>query len=356
MQAMTTPTLPSTSATHERWISRRHVVHWLTGFRSYFPRKAHLAERAAARLGGCDSAAELYSLLEPRSAPDEASERDDMLYARRRMVLFRQDRLILITEFGILPDAADIFLTACPVGCGQCVFKTTNFDPFDPRLSYYGDDQLPSERMPLIIEQQYEDALGQQLMTVDSTQRLGDYLHPSMLVSLFQFLRWDVTFDTDSQDNLGAVPATHIGWASDTELGSIDLFSLRFTAPPVWSRDEVFWSVLRMLRSTCDLRSKPVVLLNNRPMQLMRGGHTYTSFGWLVIESRVMPLLVNQQGHSLSSLLIELVTFNPMSSVVLEDEANGALSVFWSLLRATTDLDLPPSPSFRCLPDGWMVP
>lgn len=300
--------------------------------------------------------AQLHSLLEPKAAPDEGIERGDMLYARRRMVLFREDRLVLINEFGILPDAADVFLTACPVGCGQCVYKTSHFDPFDPKLTYYGDDQLPSDRVPLIIEHQYQEALGQQLAMVDSTQRLGEYLPPSMLINLFEFLQWDVTFDIDGQDNLGAVPATHIGWANDNELGSIDVFCLRFTAPPVWARDEVFWSVLRMLRRTCDLHDKPVVLLSNQPMQLVRGGNTFTSVGWLVIESKVMPLLVNQHGHSLSTLLIELATFDPASSRMLADGNNTALSVFWSLLQATSEASLPSAPSFRSLPDGWMVP
>ncbi|NVL48708.1 hypothetical protein F2S72_01705 [Pseudomonas syringae pv. actinidiae] len=279
-----------------------------------------------------------------------------MLYAKRRMVLFKEDRLILVREFGILPDAADLFLTACPVGCGQCAFNTTQPEPFDSKLSYYLDDQRPSDQLPAIVEQHHQEAVGQLLSEVDSTNRLGAYLHPLMLTDLFLFLRWDVTFDKEGRDNLGPAPVTRVGWAADSELGRIEIFSMRFTAPPVWVRDEVFWSVLMDLRRTRNLGDKPAVLLNNRPMQLVRDGYTYTSIGWLVIESKVMPLLVSHHGYSLSTLLIELVTFHPVGSSTLEDANNVALSVFWGLLRSTSNPPLPESPTFRSLPNGWMVP
>lgn len=356
MQVMNIPPLPSPNTNHHRWSSRRHLAHWLAAFRRFFPRKAHLAEQAAARLAGCDVAADLYSRLESRLTPDEATERGDILFAQRRMVLFREDRLILVNEFGILPDAADVFLTACPVGCGQCWFSASSLDPFESGLSFYGDDQRPSERLPLIIEQQYQDALGQSLSHVDSTSRLGEYLHPMLLANLFQFLHWDVSFDVDGQNDLGPVPATSVGWIADNELGDVEVYALRFTAPPVWARDEVFWAVLHELTRTCDLANKPVVLLNNLPMQLVRGGHTYTSIGWLVIESKVMPLLISDHGHPLNTLLIELVTFHPETSASLADEGNVALSLVWSWLSTTSAGNVPSSPSFRALPDGWMLP
>ena len=58
--------------------------------------------------------AQLYSLLEPKAVPDEGIDRGDMLYARRRMVLFREDRLVLINEFGILPVLQLLALPGAP--------------------------------------------------------------------------------------------------------------------------------------------------------------------------------------------------------------------------------------------------
>lgn len=355
MNVMYTPSPPPSTAKSERWSSRRHLAHWLHAFSTYFPTKAHLADRVAARLGGCEDSNQLKALLTRYTQPNEVVERGDMLYAKRRMVFFKEDRLILINEFGLLPDAADLFLTACPVGCGQCFIDPRNPSPFERGLSYYGDVQIPSDRLLQIVDQQRQEALGQLLSNVDSTKRLGEYLHPNMLVNLFLFLRWDAALDTDGQDNLGAVPATRVAWVADSELGKIEIFSLRFTPAPVWARDEVFWSVLMELRRTRDLTDKPVVLLNNRPMQLIRGGQTYTSIGWMVVESKAMPLLVSHHGHSLGNLLIDLVTFDAASSVALTDENNVALSVFWNLLRTTSNGPLPSSPSFRSMPDGWMI-
>lgn len=315
-----------------------------------------MAERVAARLTGCDTYGQLRDLLPAKPIHDESVERNDMLYAKRRMVHFREDRLILAQEFRILPDAADHFLTSCPVGCGQCVVDTARRDYYDDHLTYYRDDQSPSSNLFVAIEQQYQEALAQLVSNVDSTNRLGQYLPPEMLVNLFHFLRWEVTFDVEGNDALGAsIPATRVGWITDKELGKVEVFTQRFTAPSNWSRDEVFWQVLRALNSTRDLSAKPVVVLNKLPLQLVRAGHTYTSVGWLIIESKAMPLLVNHQGHSLSTLLIELVTFDPATSVLVADESNVALSVFWSLLRAS-EHNTPTSPTFRSLPDGWMIP
>lgn len=356
MPGMPIPPLKRTGTHPERWNSRQHLAHWLSAFRTYFPRKAFIAERVAARLAGCDSHKQLKELLPANPVHDECMERTDMHYAKRRMVQFKEDRLILVLEFGILPDAANQFLTSCPVGCGQFVVDEKKLYYYDDRLSYYPDDQTPSPHVGGVIDQQYQEALNQLVSNVDTSNRLGMYLHPSMLVHLFHFLKWEVTFDTDGRDSLGpSVPATRVGWVVDSELGKIEVFTQRFTAPPNWARDEVFWQVLRAIKSTRDLASKPVVILNNQPMQLFRGGHTFTSVGWLVIESKVMPMLVNHQGHPLSSLLVELVTFDPTTTAMLADEGNVALSVFWSLLRAS-DKSIPQAPTFHVLPDGWMIP
>lgn len=357
MQAMPTPPRPLTGINPDRWNSHRHLAHWLTAFRAYFPRKAFLAERVATRLAGCDTIGQLRGLLPAVPVPDENVERNDMLYAKRRMVHFREDRLILAQEFGILPDAADQFLASCPVGCGQCVVDTAKRDYFQDELTYYQDDQAPSPRLSTVIEQQYQEAQGQLVSHLDTSNRLGQYLPPAMLINLFHFLRWEVAFDTEGNDALGpSIPATRVGWVADKELGKVEVFTQRFTAPPNWARDEVFWQVLLALKTTRDLSARPVVVLNNRPQQLCKEGHTYTSVGWLVIESKVMPLLVSHHGHSLSTLLVELVTFDPANSATLADEGNVALSVFWSLLGTSTDQTFPTSPSFRSLPDGWMVP
>lgn len=356
MQAMPTQPYPSSASMQQRWNSHRHLTHWLLGFRTYFPRKAHLAERVAARLAGCDTLDQLLEQIPTRVKPDAAVESRDQFYAQRRMVLFKEDRLVLIRVFGILPDAADQFLTSCPVGCGRCVLDADRLG-FDDKLTYYLDDQKPSDHLPEVIEQQYQEALAQIITHVDATKRLGEHLHPTILIHLFHFLRWNVTFDPDGQDNLSpSVPATRVGWVADQDLGKIEVFSMRFTALPNWYRDEVFWSLLGELKRTRDLRNQPVIALNNRPAQLIRDGHTYTSIGWLIIDSKVMPLMVSHHGHSVSSLLVEMVTFNPATSASVADAGNVALSVFWSLLRETSSEALPPSPSFRSMPDNWMIP
>lgn len=339
-----------------RWLTLRDLTNWLHAFRAYFPRKAHLAERAAVRLSGMASLDELNEALAGNAVPDDRAERDDPLYAKRRMVMFREDRLILVREFRILPDAADQFLTYCPVGCPHCFFDRKQDFYFDEARSYYRDDQEPSPQIEAIIENQRHMAIAQQIALVDSTARLGDFLHPQMVRDLFHFLRLEFTPDLDGHDGLcPALPATRIGWVDDSDLGSIECFSLPFTGYPNWSRDEVFVSVLAQLKDTRDLSLSPVLLLNNRPLQLARNGHFYTAYGWVLMESRVLPLMVNNRGLSLADILVELVTFNPRSSTCLVDEGNVALSVFWGLLRQNEALPLPEHPSFRAMPDNWMI-
>lgn len=356
MPAMPTQPSPLRNSMPQRWNSSKHLANWLQGFRSYFPRKAHLAEKVAARLAGFDDIGQLLKSIPPSSKPDASIERMDQFYAQRRMVWFMEDRLILTKEFRILPDAADLFLTSCPVGCGRCVLESNRIG-LDAALSYYPDDQEPSSRIREVIEQQYQEALGQLISQVDYTQRLGDYLHPKLLINLFHFLRWDVELDAEGSGELDpSIPAVRVGLANDPDLGRVEIFSMRFTALPNWFRDEVFWTVLRELKTTRDLRNRPVVVLNNRPIQLIRAGHTYTSIGWMITDSMVMPLMVSQHGHSVGSLLVELVTFNPETSTAVADDGNVALSVIWTLLRETATQELPPRPRFRSMPDHWMIP
>jgi hypothetical protein len=336
-----------------RWTNRRDLSRWVRAFQVYFPRKAHLAERAAATLAGAESFERLYGDLPPNADDGDAMDR---LYSKRRMVLFKEDRLTLIRDFRILPDAADQFLTSCPVGCQDCLFDGIKDTYYDEALCYYRDDQLPSDAVEAIVEQQHQLAIGQRLSTVDSTDRLGEYLPPQMIFDLFNFLRLPFTADLTGEDRIDAsAPLTRVGWVADSELGRLECFALAFTAPPNWCRDEVFYSALAQVSLTRNLDDRPVILLNNLPQQLVRTGNIYTSFGWVVTAAKVFPFLVSHRGVPVADLLVELATFDAAKSSSIADSSNVALSVFWSLLRQHSRMQLPETPEFLYLPDNWMV-
>lgn len=336
-----------------RWTNRRDLSRWVRAFRVYFPRKAHLAERAAATLAGADSFERLFGDLPPNA---EDSEAVDRLYAKRRMVRFKEDRLTLIRCFRILPDAADQFLTSCPVGCQDCLFDGVKDAYYDEALCYYSDDQQPSDGVEAIVEQQRQLAVGQRLSTVDSTDRLGEYLPPQMIFDLFNFLRLPFTADLSGGDGIDAsVPVTRVGWVTDRELGRLECFALAFTAPPNWCRDEVFYSALAQVSLTRNLDDRPVILLNNLPQQLVRAGHIYTSYGWVVSATKVFPFLVSHHAVPIADLLVELVTFDAAKSSSIADDNCVALGVFWSLLRRYSTQPLDEVPTFCSMPDNWMV-
>lgn len=336
-----------------RWTNRRDLSKWVRAFQVYFPRKAHLAERAAAALAGAESFERLYDRLPPSG---EDSDTMDRLYAKRRMVRFKEDRLTLIRDFRILPDAADQFLTSCPVGSQDCLFDGIKDNYYDEALCYYMDDQQPSDRVEAVVEQQQQLAVGMRLSTVDSTHRLGEYLPPQMVIDLFNFLRLPFTADLSGEDGIDAfAPITRLGWVTDCELGRVECFALAFTAPPNWCRDEVFYAALAQVSHTRDLNDRPVILFNNLPQQLVRAGHTYTSYGWVVSGAKVFPFLVSHRAVPIADLLMELATFDAVLSASIEDSDCVAFNVFWSLLRQHSHQPITETPEFCTLPDNWMV-
>ena len=336
-----------------RWTNRRDLARWVKAFQVYFPRKAHLAERVAVSIAGAESFERLYDDLPPSADDADAMDR---LFSKRRMVKFKEDRLTLIRDFRILPDAADQFLTSCPVGCQDCLFDGIKDTYYDEALCYYPDDQQPSDSVEAIVEQQRHLAVGQRLSTVDSTDRLGEYLPPQMIIDLFNFLRLPFTADLTGEDRIDAsAPVTRAGWVADRELGRLECFALAFTAPPNWCRDEVFYSALAQVSLTRNLDDRPVILLNNLPQQLVRAGNIYTSFGWVVTAAKVFPFLVSHRGVPVADLLVELATFDAAKSSKIADDYCVALGVFWSLLRQYSNQPLDEAPTFCSMPDNCMV-
>lgn len=349
-------TAPHTIAEKARWRSRRDLSQWVQAFGTYFPRKAHLAERIAARLAGAATYEALSGSLPHNALPDVRVEMEDAVFAQRRMVRFTEDRLILIREYRILPDAADLFLSLCPVGSRECMFDGEKKAYFDAELCYYRDDQEPSAQIEAVLEEQRQQALGQRLETVDSTKRLGHYPHPVVIFNLFNFLGWNYRPDLSGCQKIDPhASVARVGWITDADLGSVECFALRFTAHPAWGRDEVFWNVLAELKRTRNLDSRPVLILNNLPQQLVKDGSTFTSVGWVVMEAKIVPWFVTHKRVALADTLVELMTFDSATSINCADAENIALSVFWGLLRETAALPLPEYPRYKSLPDNWMI-
>jgi hypothetical protein len=338
-----------------RWTCRRDLDRWIVAFRFYFTRKAHLAEKVAARLCQANDMATVRNILPPLAAVDPLVEANDKFFASRRLSSFVEDRLVLIKEFGILPDAADLFLTACPVGCSDCFIESSN-DGYDQSLCYYSDDQAPSANVEEFIEHQYASAKGQTLEGAALTGRIGEYLPPRLLAPLFKFLSWDFSPDVDGNDRIdtGAY-ITRIGWVEDYELGSVECFSLPITAGPIWSRDEVFCQTLKQLLQTRDLDQRPVMVFNNRPQQLVKLDRVFTSLGFVVMRSKIVPLFVTGSRLSLADTVVEAATFNPLASDIMLDPQNEALSTIWTLLKLTSQHPVPERPVFKSLPNNWMV-
>lgn len=347
---------PATQAQPLRWRNRQDLALWIAAFATYFPRKAHLGEVVASHLAGAASYRELVDALPDDSAPDIQAEREDPVYAQRRMRHFLEDRGVLVWAYRMLPDAADLFLTLCPVGASSCLVDGVKTTYFNPALSFYDDASEPSDRLDVILGQQRREALGQCLKTVDSTTRLGHYAHPVVLFNLFRLLGWDFTPDMEGCGRLNPeVPIARMGWIKDEALGQVEAFVLRFTAPPAWGRDEVFLSVLSEVQKTRSLNDQPVLIMNNRPHQLVVEGAAFTSIGWLLMGEKVVPWFVSPARKSLSSTVIDLMTFSPSGNSEFVDEDGVVLSIVWGLLRETSPIPLPARPTFKAMPDRWMV-
>lgn len=343
-----------------RWSCRADMENWLIAFRHYFPRKAFLAERAVIRLSKVESIDALRELLPDERVSNEAIEaieQQDYLYAGRRLESFVEDRRVLIDEFRILPDAADLFLTHCPVGVRHCHLDGHKAEYFDDSLCYYRDDQEPSAQVDEVIRQQYQAAKGHTMSGLAGSGRLGNFMHPRMVKSLLHFLKWDFKPDFDGDPYLDDNPLmTRLGWIEDKDLGLINCFSMPFTVLSSWRRDEPFLAILAMLHKAIDLSDKTALLLNQRPIQFVKAGRSYTAIGYLTMLPRVVPFFVTQDGNSFADLLVENTCFQPDTSDRLLDTDNAAFRTVWSLLQQTEALPLPDNPPYKVMPDNWMLP
>jgi hypothetical protein len=353
---MQSSTLPATRPPHAlRWTSRSDLDRWIAAFRIYFSRKAHLAEKAAAALSQVYDIETVRNSL-PHISKLNPADSDDRFFAHRRLEMFAEDRHVLVKHFRILPDAADLFLTACPVGCAG-IYVSSSREGFDQSLCYYTDDQSPSDGIDAIIKQQYAHACGLILSDAATMGRVTQYLSASLLAPLFQFLGWEFKVDLDGRDEIDAgALVTRFGWVTDHELGDVECFSMPVTVDPVWCRDEVFWGVLKALLDTRDLAQRPVLVFNNRPQQLVKNGSAFTSFGFIVMRSKIVPLFLTSSGISLADTVVEAVTFAPHSASSLIDTESQTLRVIWSLLGEMDQEAAVRRMAFKMLPDNWMVP
>lgn len=339
-----------------RWRSRSDLARWIAAFRIYFPTKAHLAEKVAARLSEVSSIAVLRGMLPAVAVHDKELEKTDRLYAKRRLFKFVDDRLVLAMEFRILPDAADLFLKLCPVGCGAAFVESVVSQIFDPALCYYPDDLNPSTALASTLELQYRQALGETFAGAGTTNRIGDYLPVGSIVPLFEFLGLEFEPDQLGDDGIHeTVITTRIGWINDSDLGAVECFAMPVTVHPQWRRDELFWSVINELNQTRDLEKRPTVVLNTKPHQLIKGDRVFTSIGFLVMHSKVVPFFVTPSRLSLADTVVEAVTFNADTTDLFLDHGHAALAAFWGLLQQNTRPTLGASPAFHALPDNWMV-
>lgn len=351
-----TTSAPTATAPAPRWACVRDLELWVKAFRLHFTRKAHLAELAAARLCGYDDFQDLLNATSALSRENNGfnihSLMDD-LFAEGRLVSFSEDRMILVREFRILPDAADLFLTYCPVGCSDCY--VTSGEVFDQSLCYYADDKSPSATVAEMIEDHRQTALGQALSTAASTQRFGQFHHPDLIKNLLGFLKFEFIPDTEGDDGLiPNAPLVRAGWIKDSELGNVECFSLPFTVMNAWCRDEVFSAVISQLQNSRDMDEAPIVLLNKLPQQLVVGTNTYTSLGWVLMGGRKYPFFLNTRGLQLADLLVEYVTFDAGRSEILADDESHILGIYWHLLGLTESI--PEQPKLRVMPSHSQQP
>lgn len=339
-----------------RWCCRQHLNLWLDSFRDYFPRKAHLAGQVLASLCHSNSLDLLLDGL-PDKCDDQIGWRDP-LFAERRMEWFCEDRLLLIQQYRIKPDAADLFLTHCPVGCSRCYCTADEGFPFDESFCYYADDERPSKFVREIIMQQHQQALGCRYARMHEAGRLsGDYLPPRMYAALFKELGWEFRHDLDDDLEIKReIPLTRLGWLLDPELGEIECFNIPAHFHPLVLRDELQATVLQELSTTRDLFNTPVLVLFNRPVQLQRQGVDFTSIGCFATGQEFKSCYVPPERKSLADVFVESTCFTPTASRELADHGGAMFSTYWSLLLAATDSFTPQPVRYLRRPDGWALP
>jgi hypothetical protein len=339
-----------------RWPDQAALLGWVNEFQSYFPKKAHLARHAATRMTHASSFEQLIKSLPNDDSYVDELRNADWLYARRRLIRFKEDRRVLIHECRILPDAANHFLTFRPVGEKESVLEPISVSPYVEELCFYPDDVLPSENLEAVLDQQEQQAKGMVIDRPECVQRFTTFHHPLVAVGLFKFLSWEFRSDIVGDDGIEPiVPLARLGWVNDIELGEVEVFSLNFTVYPLRERDEAFVFIAKALYKTRNLHDKPVMILNKKPFQLKGPEHTYTSYGWVISGQHVYPLFVPAWGTPFSEVLVQLATFRFNTSEPIADNQSIACRRLWDLL-CTHDTDkIPANPHFYRMPDNWCV-
>jgi hypothetical protein len=338
-----------------RWCCYKHLKQWVEDFKATFPRKAHLANSASASMCGARSFDALTQHLPPR-CPTVRPAGNDVLFAHGRLQHFESDRRVLIDQYRIKPDAADLFLYYCPVGSKSRCHKRTGVYGLDERFCYYADDEQPSPATSATLRAQYQAALGCTVSSMFRTGRLSEYLPPRMYRMLLDGLQWKFRPDLGDEDWGNTLPLTRYGWLEDPELGDVECFGVSTIIPPNFGRDELTSMVSSYFLATARLDSNPILVLNNRPTQYIKSGRTFTSIGMLFTGGVIAPCFVPVGPVKFTDVLVDCVGFQADLSPNLADDESTFFNIYWAMLAATLPQAQIGVVRYVQRPDGWVVP
>jgi hypothetical protein len=124
----------------------------------------------------------------------------------------------------------------------------------------------------------------------------------------------------------GRFVAEPFAFVKDAELGRVPIFVAGFTSTPGQAHDEVLVEYLAAALNTAELingASAPGIVFFESSVSRKIDDHYYTSFGSMVINDTWKDLFLNEACHSVSDVLVRLMTTGVQDMAMIDVADNG---------------------------------
>tara|TARA_R110002124_G_scaffold128157_22_gene288766 strand:+ start:7917 stop:9059 length:1143 start_codon:yes stop_codon:yes gene_type:complete len=329
----------------------RHARVWVDAFEEFFPKYDGIGDKVLVALNeGQPLAINDIDCSNP-------GELLDPIFSVARLFYFEQDRMSLVSRLGISPQAANVFLTFCPVGAA----------PHMPKISLLNGNLVSEDELYLneepdfdVVSDQITDQFSdaRSLANTDSCflARLRSYMPAEVRVRLFKKLGWDYiphVLIVDDVFSAADLSSNFEGEINDPDIGRIRVESLPYFVHPMHERDVYFQA---LLTRAMEMQCGPILFLNSWPTQFRYSEQLHTVIGYFFIDNALTPCFAPSTACSVADMLVAGALFDVSSSKIVCDQNNSFFESIWAWKKkASKEPEGYPVP-YMGLGNGWLIP
>lgn len=298
-----------------------YALEWVARFKGAFPELKDRSREVYLTLTGHTD----WPAMEKSCNPNATLFDFETLSPEDRRELSCRIRKTLVEVFMMRPTVANHVAWINPPG-SQHIWP----------LHSHESSVLLADGLPQDLERIYAELddlnMGFCTGTEQGQRRLNHRPEIGAHLGLCKQLGWELEILGPTEQQLtelggaGRFVAEPVAFVMDAELGRVPIFVAGFSSTPGQAHDEVLVEYLAAALSTAELIngvSAPGIVFFESSVCRKMDGHFYTCFGSMVINDTWKDLFLNEACHSVSDVLVRLVTTGVQDKDMIEVADNG---------------------------------